>query len=406
MLYFNPMVLIPFQRRFFPFHLFCCSVSRIIEVFLQPKFMTKMMKKVVFVWMAAVAMLMSCQEKDGNQDNAVKSFETMKVSKQDITLSMTYPAQVEGRQSVKIIPRVEGYLRQICVKEGQQVKRGQVLFVIDQAAYQSEVKAAAANAEVAKANLTKEQLSYDGNKTLHANQVISNHELRTAASNLNVAKAQLQQAKAQLETARTNLSYTVLRSPSDGVVGSLPYRVGDYVSATMQGALTTVADAKEMYVYFSLTERDVMSRIAEYGSLDKAVKAFPPVSLLTANGDTCRVKGRIESVSGVVESATGAVSARAVFPNTDGLLLSGSTGRLVIPNTLKQVMVIPQSATYEIQDKIYVYKVVKGKASSAIITVLPMNDGQHYVVTSGISVGDVIVAKGANYVKEGQDIKH
>ena len=159
-------------------------------------------------------------------------------------------------------------------------------------------------------------------------------------------------------------------------------------------------------MYFSLTERDVMSRIAEYGSLDKAVKAFPPVSLLTANGDTCRVKGRVESVSGVVESATGAVSARAVFPNTDGVLLSGSTGRLVIPNTLKQVMVIPQSATYEIQDKIYVYKVVKGKASSAIITVLPMNDGQHYVVTSGISVGDVIVAKGANYVKEGQDIKH
>lgn len=113
--------LFSFQRRFFPFHLFCCSVSRIIEVILQPKFVTKMMKKLVFVWMAAVAMLMSCQEKDGNQDNAVKSFETMKVSKQDITLSMTYPAQIEGRQSVKIIPRVEGYLRQICVKEGQQV---------------------------------------------------------------------------------------------------------------------------------------------------------------------------------------------------------------------------------------------------------------------------------------------
>lgn len=371
---------------------------------MQPKFVMKM-KKVVFIWMAAVVMLMSCQDKDGNQDNAVKSFETMKVSKQDITLNQTYPAQIEGRQSVKIIPRVEGYLRQICVKEGQQVKRGQVLFVIDQAAYQSEVKAAAANAEVAKANLNKEQLSYDGNKDLHAHQVISNHEFRTAASNLNVAKAQLKQAQAQLETARTNLSYTVLRSPSDGVVGSLPYRVGDYVSPTMQGALTTVADAKEMYVYFSLTERDVMRRIAEYGSLDKAVTAFPPVSLLTANGDTCRVKGHIESVSGVVESATGAISARAVFPNTDGLLLSGSTGRLVIPNTLKQVIVIPQAATYEIQDKIYVYKVVKGRASSGLITVLPMNDGQHYVVTSGISVGDVIVAKGANYVKEGEIVK-
>ena len=400
LLYFNPILYISGSPAIFP-------VSPILLFYFARKgctFAADMMKKVVFVWMAAVAMLMSCQEKDGNQDNAVKSFETMTVSKQDITLQQTFPAQIEGRQSVKLIPRVEGYLRQICVKEGQRVKKGQVLFVIDQAAYQSEVKAAAANAAVAKANLNKEQLSYDGNKDLHAHQVISNHELRTAASNLNVAKAQLQQAQAQLETARTNLSYTVLRSPSDGVVGSLPYRVGDYVSPTMQGALTTVADAKEMYVYFSLTERDVMSRIAEYGSLDKAVEAFPSVSLLTANGDTCRVKGRIESISGVVESATGAVSARAVFPNTDGLLLSGSTGRLIIPNTLRQVIVIPQSATYEIQDKIYVYKVVKGRASSVLITVLPMNDGQHYVVTSGISVSDVIVAKGANNVKEGQEL--
>jgi membrane fusion protein (multidrug efflux system) len=362
-----------------------------------------MKKKVVFL-LAAGLMMAGCQNKGGEDAAEQKSFETMTVSKQDITLTQSFPASVEGRQSVKIIPRVEGYLRQICVKEGQRVKKGQVLFVIDQASYQAEVKAAAANAEVAKANLTKEQLSYDGSKNLHAHNVVSDHDLRTSASNLAMAKAQLQQAQAQLETARTNLSYTVLRSPSDGVVGSLPYRVGDYVSPTIQGALTTVADAKEMYVYFSLTERDVMSRVAEHGSLDKVVKAFPPVALLTANGDTCRVKGRIESISGVVESATGAVSARAVFPNTDGLLLSGSTGRLVIPNTLHQVIVIPQTATYEIQDKIYVYKVVKGRASSAIITVLPMNDGQHYVVTSGLTPGEKIVAKGANYVKEGQEM--
>lgn len=363
-----------------------------------------MKKKVVFILMAAVTMLTGCKNKGGEDIAEQKGFETMMVSKQDITLSQSYPASVEGRQSVKIIPRVDGYLCEIKVKEGQRVKKGQVLFVIDQASFQAEVKAASANAEVAKANLTKEQLSYDGKKNLHAHKVVSDHELHTSASNLAMAKAQLQQTQAQLETARTNLSYTVLRSPSDGVVGSLPYRVGDYVSPTMQGVLTTVADAQEMYVYFSLTERDVMSRIAEHGSLDKAVKTFPPVSLLTVNGDTCSVKGRVESISGVVESQTGAVSARAVFPNADGLLLSGSTGRLVIPRTLKQVIVIPQTATYEIQDKIYVYKVVDGKTESAIITVLPMNDGQNYVVTSGISVGDVIVAKGANYVKEGESV--
>jgi len=370
-------------------------------------FAADMNKKVFFVWMAvvaAVAMLISCQNNAGEQDNAVKSFETMTVSKQDITFLQTYPAQVEGRQSVKIVPRVEGYLREIRVKEGQQVKRGQVLFVIEQSAYQSEVKAAAASMEMAKASLSKEQLSYDGKKALHARQVVSDHDFRTAASELKVAQAQLQQAQAQLDRARTNLSYTVLRSPSDGVVGSLPYRVGDYVGPTTQGGLTTVADAHEMYVYFSLTERDVMRRIAEHGSLQKAVEAFPAVGLLTANGDTCSVKGRVESMSGVVDNTTGAVAARAVFANANGQLLSGGTGSLLVPNTFKQVIVIPQTATFEIQDKIYVYKVVNGRASSAIITVLPTNDGKHYVVTGGLAAGDKIVAKGANYVKEGQEL--
>ena len=328
----------------------------------------------------------------------------MTVTKSDMVLEQSYPASIEGRQSVKIIPRVEGYLREVRVMEGQQVRRGQVLFVIDQAAYQAEVKAASANVEVARANLTKEQLNYDGSRGLNAHNVVSDHELRTAASSLAMAQAQLRQSEAQLETARANLSYTVLRSPSDGVVGSLPFRVGDYVGPS-HGSLTTVADSHEMFVYFSLTERDVMDRIARHGSLGKAVSAFPPVALLSANGDTCMVRGRVESISGVVESSTGAVSARAVFPNGDGRLLSGSTGRLVVPYKMHQVIVIPQAATYEIQDKKYVFRVVEGKASSTIITVLPMTDGKNYVVTNGLEVGDIIVAKGAGYVKEGQEIQ-
>lgn len=328
----------------------------------------------------------------------------MTVTKSDLVLEQSYPASIEGRQSVKIIPRVEGYLREVRVKEGQQVRRGQVLFVIDQSAYQAEVKAASANVEVARANLTKEQLNYDGSRGLNAHNVVSDHELRTAASSLAMAKAQLRQSEAQLETARANLSYTVLRSPSDGVVGSLPFRVGDFVGPS-HGSLTTVADSHEMFVYFSLTERDVMDRIARNGSLGKAVSAFPPVTLLSANGDTCVVRGRVESISGVVESSTGSVSARAVFPNGDGRLLSGSTGRLVVPYKMHQVIVIPQAATYEIQDKKYAYRVVEGKASSTIITVLPMTDGKNYVVTNGLDVGDIIVAKGAGYVKEGQEIQ-
>ena len=360
------------------------------------------MKKFILL-LIAVLLLAGCRQQE-TEDTAPADFETMTVTKSDLVLEQSYPASIEGRQSVKIIPRVEGYLREVRVKEGQQVRRGQVLFVIDQSAYQAEVKAASANVEVARANLTKEQLNYDGSRGLNAHNVVSDHELRTAASSLAMAKAQLRQSEAQLETARANLSYTVLRSPSDGVVGSLPFRVGDYVGPS-HGSLTTVADSHEMFVYFSLTERDVMDRIVRHGSLGKAVSAFPPVALLSANGDTCVVRGRVESISGVVESSTGSVSARAVFPNGDGRLLSGSTGRLVVPYKMHQVIVIPQAATYEIQDKKYVYRVVEGKASSTIITVLPMTDGKNYVVANGLEVGDIIVAKGAGYVKEGQEIQ-
>ena len=325
------------------------------------------MKKFILL-LIAVLLLAGCRQQEA-EDTAPADFETMTVTKSDLVLEQSYPASIEGRQSVKIIPRVEGYLREVRVKEGQQVRRGQVLFVIDQSAYQAEVKAASANVEVARANLTKEQLNYDGSRGLNAHNVVSDHELRTAASSLAMAKAQLRQSEAQLETAHANLSYTVLRSPSDGVVGSLPFRVGDYVGPS-HGSLTTVADSHEMFVYFSLTDR-----------------------------------GRVESISGVVESSTGSVSARAVFPNGDGRLLSGSTGRLVVPYEMHQVIVIPQAATYEIQDKKYVYRVVEGKASSTIITVLPMTDGKNYVVANGLEVGDIIVAKGAGYVKEGQEIQ-
>ena len=356
----------------------------------------------IFILATALA-LAGCGQQGAEEKTPATDFETMTVSKQDITLEQSYPAQIEGRQSIKIIPRVEGYLHQICVKEGQRVKKGQVLFVIDQASYQAEVRAAEANVAVAKAGVETAQLNYDSRKTLYQKNVVSNYDLRTATANLAMAKAQSQQAQAQLQSARTNLSYTILRSPSDGVVGSLPFRVGDFVGPSTQGGLTTIADAHEMYVFFSLTERDAMSLIARYGSLDKAVAAFPPVILLTANGDTCTVKGRVESISGVVDSSTGSVSARAVFPNTDNHLLSGSTGSIIIPNEMKQVIVIPKSATYEIQDKTYAWRIVEGKAESKMISVQPTSDGKNYVVTSGLTVGDIIVAKGAGYVKEGQE---
>ena len=368
------------------------------------KLVVNMMKKVFFVVIAVLA-LAGCGQREQHEEYAAQ-LETMKVSKRDITLQQTYPAQIEGRQSVKIIPRVEGYLREIKVKEGQRVKKGEVLFVIEQDASMAEVKSAEANLAVAKANEETAQLNYDAKLALKQKKIVFDHDLRTASASLQMAKAQAQQAQAQLESARTNLSYTVLRSPSDGVVGSLPYRTGDYVGPSIQNGLTTVADSREMYVYFSLSEREVMNHIKQSGSLEKAVSGFPPLRLLTASGDTCSIEGRVESISGVVDRTTGAVSARAVFPNAKGLLLSGSTGRLIMPYLLKHALVIPQTATFEIQDKIYVYKVIDGKAQATIITVNPTNDGTNYVVNKGLAAGDIIVAKGASYVREGQEVKN
>lgn len=361
------------------------------------------MKKNLHI-LAVVLCVVSCQQRNGNEENVQIEYETMTVSRTDISMEETYPASIEGRQSIRIIPRVEGYLTAIKVKEGQQVKKGQVLFALDQANYQAEEKAARANVEVAKASVESARLNYDSRKGLREKDIVSEYDLQTAAASLSLANAQLQQAEAQWESARSNLSYTILKSPSDGVVGSLPYRIGDYVGPTTSDGLTTIADNGQMYVYFSLTEREIMRLMAETGSMETMIASFPAVILRTAGGEEYPIEGHLESISGVVDRSTGALSARAVFPNPDGRLLSGSTGRLIVPQLIQQVIVIPQSATYEIQDKVYAYKVVEGKAQSTIITVLPVSDGQNYVVTGGLEEGDVIVSKGASYVKEGQQI--
>ena len=361
-----------------------------------------MKKSLNFAWL--LLSLVACGHNNKGEGEISGNYETLIIKRTDITLEQTYPASIEGRQSIRIIPRVDGYLSEIRIKEGQRVRKGQVLFVIDQATFRAEEKAAKANVEVARAGVESAQLTYDSRKLLREKDIVSEYDLRSAQTQLDLSKAQLAQAQAQWESARSNLSYTVLTSPSDGVVGSLPYRKGDFVGPSTQDGLTTVADNAQMYVYFSLTEKDAMTRMEEFGSMEKMIASFPSVSLQTQGGATYPLEGLLESISGVVDRSTGVLSARAVFPNPDGRLLSGSTGRLTIPYQLGQAIVIPQAATYEIQDKVYVYKVVDGKAESAIITVLPVSDGQNYVVTAGLEEGETIVAKGASYVREGMEI--
>lgn len=320
-------------------------------------------------------------------------------------VATTYSASIRGRQDIDIYPQVSGAISQLCVNEGQIVNQGQTLFIIDQVPYKAALQTALANVEAAKASEATAQLTYDSKKELFAKNVISEFDLQTAKNTLLTVQAQLAQAQAQEVSARNNLSYTVVKSPSNGVVGTLPFRVGALVGPTIPKPLTTVSDNADMYVYFSMNENQLLDMTREYGSMEKAIQAMPDVTLQLSDGSVYDAKGRIASVSGVIDASTGSVSLRAEFPNKGRLLHSGSSGSVIIPRSMKNSISIPQVATFEIQDKVYVYKVVDGAAKSSMIDVMKISNGTEYIVISGLTPGEQIVAEGVGLLREGTPIK-
>ena len=349
------------------------------------------------VWMA------SCKQAT---DAGVKpSYATMKVEAADKELSTSYSATIRGRQDIDIYPQVSGTIEKLCVTEGQTVRRGQLLFVIDQVPYRAALKTATANVEAARAAMATAELTYKSNKELYAQKVVSEFSLKTAENTFLTAKAQLTQAEAQETNARNNLSYTEVKSPSDGVVGALPYRAGALVSANIPYPLTTVSDNSDMYVYFSMNENQLLALTRQYGSMDEALKNMPEVELVLNDNSVYNKKGIIESISGVIDRQTGTVMARVVFPNESRLLHSGASGTVVVPSIYKDCIAIPQGATVQMQDKVAVYKVVDGKAVSTLVTVSGISDGREYVVLSGLNPGDEIVSEGAGLMREGTQVK-
>lgn len=350
------------------------------------------------VWMA------SCKQAP---DAGVKpsSYAVMQLEAADKELSSSYSASIRGRQDIDIYPQVSGTIEKLCVSEGQKVRRRQLLFIIDQVPYRAALKTATANVEAARAALATAELTYKSNKELYAQKVVSEFSLKTAENSYLTAKAQVAQAEAQEISARNNLSYTEVKSPSDGVVGALPYRAGALVSANMPYPLTTVSDNSDMYVYFSMTENQLLALTRQYGDMDEALKNMPEVELRLNDNSVYDKKGVIESISGVIDRQTGTVVARVVFPNESRLLHSGASGTVVVPSIYKDCIAIPQTATVRMQDKTIVYKVVDGKAVSTLITVAGINNGREYVVLDGLKAGDEIVSEGAGLVREGTQVK-
>lgn len=361
--------------------------------------------KQTFVQAALVACCMavvSCGQAPTQQRAAEYSVQTITTT--DRTIPTNYSATIRGRQDIAIYPQVSGTISQVCITEGQRVTKGQTLFIIDQVPYKAALRTAEANVEAAKAAVATAELTYDSKKELFSRNVVSQYDLSTAENSLLTAKAQLAQADAALVNAANNLSYTVVKAPSNGVVGTLPYRVGALVSASIPQPLTTVSDNSTMYVYFSMTAKQQLNLTRRYGSIAETLKNMPDVQLQLNDGTVYDQTGRVESISGVVDTSTGSVQLRAVFPNENGLLLSGSTGNIIMPNLYKDCIVVPQTATFEIQDKVYVYKLVDGKATSSMIEVEKISNGREYIVTAGLTPGEVIITEGVGLMREGTPV--
>lgn len=359
----------------------------------------------MFVALAALS-LVSCGKKSGGsladlQDN---EFAVCTVGQSSADMQTTYPATIKGIQDVEVHPKLSGYITNVYVHEGQHVRAGQVMFTIDSETYRAAVSQAQAalNTAIAQANTTK--LTYLNNKKLFAQHIIGQYELETALNSYKTAEAQVAQARASLASARETLAWCTVTAPASGAVGSLPFKKGALVSA--QSTLTTVSDVSTVEVFFSMSEADILGMSKTSGSVAGVIHEMPTVKLQMADGAVYNQPGRVVKMSGVIDATTGAYTLIAHFPNPQGLLKSGGAGQIIVPHVSNNIISIPQEATSQVQDKYFVYKVDKNnKVRYSEITVNPQNDGQNYVVTSGLNVGDRYVSKGISKLTDGEQIK-
>lgn len=378
------------------------------------------MKKIAIMVMGIVLLTACSGKKSQQMPTSSNEFAVETVQTGAADLFTKYTTTIKGVQDIEIRPKVSGNIVKQLVDEGDFVKAGQVLFVIDQTQFQAAVDQAkagiqAVNAQinVAKTGVSTAQLTFNNKKALFERQIISQYDYDVAANQLETAKtqlaavqAQLAQAQAGLRAAMDQLSYCTVRATSSGVIGSIPYRVGSLVSPSIVQPLTTVSNLDQMYAYFSMTEKQFLELTRANGTSEAARESLPDVTLILADGTTYGETGKVSSFSGVIDPATGSVQMRATFNNPNHVLRSGATGVLKFPVHEADALIIPQKATYEIQDKKFVYVLTTGnKVKNTEITVLDQNDGTNYVVTSGLKAGDKIVVEGVNKIKDGQEIK-
>ena len=358
-----------------------------------------------WTWMLGAAIGMaSCGLDMPKETNS--SFETMTVKKSDIELPYKFSARMKGQNDVTVTPQVSGQLMKICVTEGQQVKKGQTLFIIDSRNAQLELEAAKANLQAALAQENSAKLEYESNKNLFDKKIVSSYMLNNSENSYKQAQAAVAQAQSAVNRAKVNLGFCTITASVSGIIGEIPVRTGDQVSPLTQ--LTMLSGNTTMYAEFSVTEAIVEAMVQEgmkATDVEKYIASLPAATFIMKNGTEYPHKGRVISLTGVVNAATGSLTSKVSFPNPDGHLYSGIQGTIVMPFAEKDVIVIPQSAVVRLQDKSQVFKVKADSTATAIdVTIQDTGNGQDFIITNGLNVGDQIVATGANNVTEGQKV--
>ncbi|SEK74868.1 efflux RND transporter periplasmic adaptor subunit [Parapedobacter koreensis] len=357
--------------------------------------------------------ILSCSTGSSKTSDSENNAIALPVQRVDTTTATTvkdYLGTIEGKVNVEIRPQVEGILEEIYVDEGAFVKEGQKLFKINPQPYQEELNNALANENVEKAKLENAKLEVERLKPLVENDVISDVRLRTAMSDYDVAKASLAQASAAVASARINLEFTAIKAPVNGFIGRIPKRVGNLVGKS--DALTELSDISEVYVYFAMSEADFLYFRKKYGKKDSTevnsadtAQIIPNVSLIMADGTVYPEKGVVDAINGQVNRTTGAISLRATFPNKDNMLRSGNTGTLKMAEYERGVLTVPQVATTELQDKIFVYILSSDNKVKQQAIQVAGKSGNQYIVREGIKAGDRIVLSGLDKLSDGMEIK-
>ena len=366
-----------------------------------------------FTTALSVVILSSCgnskKQGAGGPAEEVLDYKVLTLQSRSATLNVDYPASIQGQQNIEIRPKVDGYVEKIFVDEGSIVKKGQLLFTLNAPQYEQDVRTAQAGIKTAEADLSLANMQVKKVKPLVDKDIISHYELESAEYTAQSKAAALAQAKASLVNAKINLGYTTITSPVDGVIGALPYKLGSLVTGTTTDPLTTVYNTSNIYAYFALNEKQLLDFSKDSTgttSFKSKLSKLPNVTLILPDGTTYEHTGRVETVNGLINTATGAANVRAGFINPRGLIRSGSSATVRIPNTVKAGLLVPESATYELQDKRFVYVVdSKNQVKNVAIQVMDNTAGQFYVVTDGLHAGDKIILGSSNNLRDGTTIK-